>query len=157
MCSCFYKSCLSPTAKQACKSCFSQTAELGMSEEGYDRRSKRAVQAAVQVNGSFNLLQTDFFFNNLFERQGYREEREKEVFHPLVRSPDGHNSWSWADQKPGASFFRVSHKSAGDQARGPSAGSSQDLNWCPVDTKALAPRSAPRAECKPETPHSMKS
>lgn len=53
-----------------------------MSEEGYDRRSKRAVQAAVQVNGSFNLLQTDFFLIiYLRGRVIERRERKKSSIH----------------------------------------------------------------------------
>ncbi|XP_069911586.1 protein AF-10 isoform X5 [Oryctolagus cuniculus] len=34
-------------------------------------------------------------------------ERETEIFHPLVHSSDGYNSWSWADPKPGARWIRT--------------------------------------------------
>lgn len=33
------------------------------------------------------------------------ERRERESFPPLVHSPNGNNSWSWSDLKPGASSF----------------------------------------------------
>ena len=61
-------------------------------------------------------------------------ETEREVFHPLVHSPDDRNGWSCADLKPGArSFFWISHVGVRAQGLGPSSttfpGHSRELDW----------------------------
>lgn len=41
----------------------------------------------------------------LFDRQGYREgetEKEREIFHLVIFSPNGHNGWGWTMPKPEA-------------------------------------------------------
>lgn len=48
-----------------------------------------------------------------------KEEAENRGLLP-TDSPNGHNSWRWADLKPGARrFLWVSHMDAGAQALGP--------------------------------------
>lgn len=38
------------------------------------------------------------------------EDRDREIFHSLIHSPDDHNSWEWARLKPQSkTFFWVFH------------------------------------------------
>ncbi|XP_069911610.1 protein AF-10 isoform X20 [Oryctolagus cuniculus] len=46
-------------------------------------------------------------FSELLNAIHNERERETEIFHPLVHSSDGYNSWSWADPKPGARWIRT--------------------------------------------------
>lgn len=61
----------------------------------------------------FNSIILRTFFHELLKNSFFREEvrvTEMESFHPLVHSPNAHNSWAWAVPDTGAgNSIRIFH------------------------------------------------